>query len=675
MKRTLTKDSVLEDELLGFLSTKPFFEDDSPRTAPWLLCDWFAKCWILMARNGKSRKNKAGKWVDVYRIYWDRLLPNGDRLTDPQYADLLEDCRRLIYAVRSGPYATTDRSFGQYQLANNLFILINWMVIHHFDTPITYLRFSSLTPGDFDHYCENVVFGPPALEQWGQRIDTVLLGLVPTELERHSDKRGRISRKWLGHQCHIALNRTQINQFVTPLLEQYDRMVAHPGSQRRKRRAHASNRERNLRDATLDPRSSSRVEDLLQIWFHLYRQAPIVGNLVRFDAFDDIAPTRLALDLLARAKGRTPSIPTDIALYYFNAAIAWVVDYGPSLVKYTHALDATYNDVKKDDATSAFDYYAPKAFERVPIPRSLTPINISRYHAHPNVTPKDEVYKAPSVQDAQQYLISACFIIIAALTARRHDELLDLTVDCIKEEFDGLDIEFGLLKGSARDILERVTRPIPTLVKLAVDLLIALNANLRAESDDPVIKRLLFIRSDSNNDPATAVTKAVIYKYLDYFADMIDVPLITPTQPNELPYRWYIRPHECRRFLALSYFWGSTTGPSLSALSWFLCHLGHEQTIRYLQEIRKGEELSADAARATVDSLRSERGRADVQQLEQMTLTHFQADSLDWIEPSHIEAYVAMLYARRDIDFDVNDIREQNGSRHCVAITFREKEL
>lgn len=664
---------MLEDELLDFLGAKPFFEDEPPRTAPWLLSDWYAKCWILIARNDKSRKNKVGKWVDVDRIYWDKLLPNGDRLTDPQYADLLEDCRRLIYAVRSGPYATTDRSSGQRQIADNLFVLINWMIIHRFDTPITYLRFSSLTPGDFDRFCEDVAFGPPTLEQWGERIDTVLLDLAPAEIERHSGKHGRISRKWLGQRCQIAPHRLTQSRFTTPLLEQYDRMVRHPVSQYRKRREHASNRERNMRDVTLDPLSVSRVEGLLQIWFHLYRQAPVVGNLVNFDAFEDIAPTRLALDLQARAKGRTPTIPTDIALYYFDAAIAWVVDYGPSLVAYIHALEAAYNDVKDDGATSRFDYYAPKAFARVPIPKPLTPLNISRYHIYPIGTSIDEVRKAPSVQDAQQCLVTACFIIIASFTARRHDELLDLTVDCIKEEFDGLDIEFGLLKGSARDILERVTRPIPTLVKLAVDLLVTLNVNLRAETDDPVLKRLLFIRSSSNNGSAVGVTQAQLYQYLDFFADMIDVPLITPTQPNECPYRWYIRPHECRRFLAMSYFRGSTTGPSLSALSWFLCHLGPEQTILYLQEIRKGAELSADAARATVDSLRSERGRADIRQLEQMTLRHFEAESLDWIEPRQVEAYVAMLYAKRDIDFDVHDIPEQNGSRHCVAITFREQ--
>lgn len=665
---------VLEEELNEFLTTKPLL-DRIPLTAPWLLCDWREPRWILVKRGSKSRKNKQGEWIDVETICWDRLLPNGDRLTDPRYADLLEDVKRLVYAVRSGPYATMDRSHSQRSLADNLMALANWMILHHFDKPITFLRFSSLTPRDFDRFCRDVVYGVAGLEQWERRIAIAMSNSDHETLLKNCTADGRINRLWIEAHCHIEVIRMKSTKLLPPLLD--------PRSRKKQKHTYIPHRQRireKLGNRPIMARSEvksyrlseTRVANLLTTWRHLYKQAPAVGYLLSFDPFIDISPGRLAIELQSRENDRTPDIPPHVALHYFSAAIKWVVDYGPPLIKYLDELDAAYATVKRTRPKARFDYCAPIAFSMVAIPTTLRPLNISRFQEHQRGTRRDVIRNAPSVVDIRRGLIAASFLVVAALTARRRDEVLDLTIDCVREEYDGPDIEFGLLKGSARDILDRVTRPIPALVTLAVNLLLRLTQQARNNSKDQVIRRLLFIRSSRRNQSLQVSYDRLIY-YLELFADLIDAPLLEPNEPHRLPYRWYIRPHECRRFLAMSYFWRAGKHPSLSALSWFLGHLGPTETLRYLQKNRTGAELSTDAAQATIAALRSDAGRKDVLRLKNAVLVHFCTDSLDCIEPHQLEEYLADLYARGNLNIEIHAIAELNGAQQVVALTTKEK--
>lgn len=668
-------DNVLEDELHDFLTTMPILPH-APLTAPWLLSDWPAPRWLLAKRNGKSRKNKHGEWIDVEIIYWDRILPNGDHLTDPKYADILEDAKRLVYAVRSGPYATVDRSNSQYQLANNLMVLINWMIVRQFDLPITFLRFSSLTPADFNHFCNDVVYGPAALEQWELRIDSVLCNADDETLRNNCDTEGRIDRTWLENQCHIDNGRMKAARVLPPFLEPHENSSEEhlPLPKNKMARGKTGNRALSYRHHVKSYRlSDSRVADLLSTWQFLYRQEAVVGNLLSFDPFSDIAPGRLAIELGSREKGRTPDIPPHIALHYFSSAIKWVVDYGPSIVSYLQQLDAAYAEVRRTRPKAHFDYCAPFAFSMVPIPVALKSLGISRYQAHKCGTSREEICRAPSVVDALHCLVAACFVTIASLTARRKEELLDLTIDCVRDEYDGLDIEFGLLKGSARDILDRVTRPIPALVKLAVDILLDVTKKARGKTKDRVLKRMLYLRNAGQSGRSVQITQAHLYRILDLFADLIDVPLLESAESGQPPYRWYIRPHECRRFLPISYFWHTSKHPSLSALSWFLGHLGPTETLRYLQRNRSGSELSGEAAQATIWALRSDAGREDILRLKKTILMQFNADSLECIEPHQLKHYLANLYAHHNLDIEMHAIASLDEIKNTIAITTKER--
>lgn len=669
-------EDVLEKELHEFLTSKPLLEH-GPLTASWLLCDWREPRWILVKRNGKSRKNEQGEWIDVEIIYWDRILPNGDRLTDPKYADILEDAKRLVYAVRSGPYASMDRSNSQHHLAYNLMILINWMIVHQLDTPITFLRFSSLTPADFDRFCNDVAYGPAALEQWERRIDSVISNTDDETLRKNCDAEGRIDRTWLENQCHIGNGgRLSAARVLPPLLEPSERNgeERRPIPKNKAAREKTGNRAVSYRLRVKSYRlSDTRVADLLMTWQFLYRQAAVVGNLLSFDPFADISPGRLAIELESRENDRTLDIPPHIALHYFSAAIKWVVDYGPNIVNYLQQLDVAYAEVRKTRPKARFDYCAPFAFSMVPIPAALKSLGISRYQAYQTVASREVIRHAPSVVDVRRCLVAACFVIIASLTARRKDELLDLTIDCVRDEYDGLDIEFGLLKGSARDILDRVTRPIPALVKLAVDILLAITKKVRGKTKDRILQRLLFLRSIEQNGQSVQISYQQLMHDLDLFADVIEVPLMESDEPGRPPYRWYIRPHECRRFLSMSYFWRTGKRPSLSALSWFLGHLGPAETLRYLQKNRSGAELSGDAAQATIWALRSDAGREDILRLKKTVLIHFQTDSLECIEPYQLEDYLADLYARHDLNVEMHAIATLDEIEHTVAITIKER--
>ena len=83
----------------------------------------------------------AGARPDVSRIHWDVALPDGDRLTDPQWAPLLEAFKRFawsLFADESRYYGRPLKPANASPLSTGIGCLARWMVRRN------YLSFSEL---------------------------------------------------------------------------------------------------------------------------------------------------------------------------------------------------------------------------------------------------------------------------------------------------------------------------------------------------------------------------------------------------------------------------------------------------------------------------------------------------------------------------------------------------
>jgi integrase len=166
------------------------------------------------------------------------------------------------------------------------------------------------------------------------------------------------------------------------------------------------------------------------------------------------------------------------------------------------------------------------------------------------------------------YTAAACWILIAAFSARRDDEIDSLKLDCI-----GGNITDGwFLRSYIGKTLQREEWiPVPSLVARAVEIMVAVSRSAReAVGSDRLFQWL---------NPQGQIIKLDIGRYLDGFAATVNVP---PHLVHDgVPKFWHWHPHQFRRFFAILYFY-RFEGASIEALSHHLRHFNIEMTRRYV---------------------------------------------------------------------------------------------
>ncbi len=659
--------SILNDDLDDFLEKlRVPITFSPPPEFDWLLSPWSQTRWYLISKNGTTRKDKDGKWINAIKINWHQLLPNGKYLTDHEYSHILERTRRLIASMRTGPYASSDRSETQYTTALYLFSLIRWMILQGYHIPpYATLTFSVLTRSDFSTFCEQLECGMPGIESFNMRAGEFLDSLTTKQLKTLRKPCGLINRDLLGNSINIEPIRLH-TPATDIFLRTYETCTKYPEfniSKANKHREHIGNRNERILELAKKPASETVVTEYLRVWNLLHRHSQVIDGLLTFDPIENTTFTSVLDDINFTHKGRTPTIPTNIALYYLDAAIKWVVEYGESLINYRDMLNVKLAEIK-GDRTARNDYYAPIAFNNTPIPKELAELGIKRFHRNPAGTSNKKIRENLSVCEATECLLAACFIIITTFSARRRSEILDLTTNCIHDDYDGYVLDIGLQKASAHYILDHVQRPIPTLVMITVDLLLKMNKDARENTKDHVLASYLFtqhktsgISNLKNND---------IEKRLDLFADIIEVPTFLINGDGDTKRRWYIRPHECRRFFAITYFWNSDSS-NLQSLSWFMGHLTKEETERYIKEECNSNELPTSIVNLTIEALYSNATKGDKIKLKAIAFEHFDVKNLDFIEEKYLTSFIEDLYNNGSLSVEIISAPEtKTGTAICI---------
>ncbi len=207
---------------------------------------------------------------------------------------------------------------------------------------------------------------------------------------------------------------------------------------------------------------------------------------------------------------------------------------------------------------------------RTPIPPPKLALHLLE-HAARWVTDhaKADIGSIADIRDVRR-LATACWILIAAFTARRDEEIDDLSEGCLEgDEADGWWLEVYIEKTLQRK--EKI--PVPGLVASAIRLMMRISEEARGQSG-----------SDRLFQWQTADGRLVwldVGRHLDDFAAAVDVPDHRPRGAPPVPWHWH--PHQFRRFFAVLYF-HRFDGARIEALSHHLRHFNLEMTRRYVTQ-------------------------------------------------------------------------------------------
>jgi len=209
--------------------------------------------------------------------------------------------------------------------------------------------------------------------------------------------------------------------------------------------------------------------------------------------------------------------------------------------------------------------------ERTPIPPPRLALHLLEQSARqvfdhePTVMAAGDADRTEVVRTA-----TACWILIAAFSARRAGEIDDLREGCLR----GDDASGWWLHVYIEKTLQRKEWiPVPGLVARAVETLSSISASARQQTGTD---RLFQWRR-----PDGKVGRFNISRQLDTFAAAVKVPLQGPRDKPAVAWHWH--PHQFRRFFAVLYFY-RFEGATIEVLSHHLRHFNLEMTKRYVTQ-------------------------------------------------------------------------------------------
>ena len=194
--------------------------------------------------------------------------------------------------------------------------------------------------------------------------------------------------------------------------------------------------------------------------------------------------------------------------------------------------------------------------------------------------------KGIGIEGVIRLFSSACFAVISALTARRLNEVLDLSSGCVQMDLDG---DWWLTVYIEKTEQRYDRQPVPSLAVEAIRCMERVSAAART-SGNPSIWQW--------RRPDGSLRRLQPQNDLNVLARAGDLELEADD--------WRFTAHQFRRFFAVLFFWWYDK-PDLPALSHHLRHTDIEMTRRYVTDVEFGriwketsEEFRADFLRDVV---------------------------------------------------------------------------
>lgn len=208
--------------------------------------------------------------------------------------------------------------------------------------------------------------------------------------------------------------------------------------------------------------------------------------------------------------------------------------------------------------------------ERTPIPPPMLALHLLEQAARWIFDPRQPEMASTTCRERVLRTATACWIIIAAFTARRDEEVDELQQGCLRgDAASGWWLHVYIEKTLQR----KEWVPVPELVAQAVEVLSNISAAARRKTGTEHLFQ--WLRPDGE------VTRLNVGRHLDAFAAVVQVPLHRPR--GGPPVAWHWHPHQFRRFFAVLYFY-RFEGGTIEALSHHLRHFSLEMTKRYVTQ-------------------------------------------------------------------------------------------
>ncbi|MCW1754818.1 hypothetical protein [Rhizobium acaciae] len=422
-----------------------------------------------------------------------------------EHANLYATFKELVFWLRAGNYTRIDDAAWHAQYARTLLRICYGMTVRGF------YSFASLTSFDIDMLCEEAAMGSDSLLRAS--------AIVKEKLGAYSSWDGVPHALAKNKQFNIGAIRLAFNLpqkwAAIEINSEVEVATARLNGELKTSVA-------DLREDPITVQNIQRVTTLFDALYALrhYIEAPTI----RFRPFPE-GPAKRADNLGARTT-RTPIAPPLLVMSLLEQSVRFVANN-------SDAVQAAYEAVL--DARENGEVYRPDA-------EALRP-RISQ-------------------------IAVACFILIAAFTARRTEEIKMLERDCLEgNEVDGWWMKCYIEKTQRT----RSWIPIPNIVARAVQVLSSFNA-------------------DGDGDP-----NALIFDYLDPVSGKIadlapegkindfarSVGAVEHANDNGDSLIWHWQPRQFRRFFAVLYIWRYKG--KFESLSHHLRHFNLEMTNDYVK--------------------------------------------------------------------------------------------
>lgn len=589
---------------------------------PWLDSDFEAIEWKIKCEGGKTISIRFDDFVPTTR----------GTLSDKKFLKAIITIKKILVLARTGISKDSDneslttRADSMASNANSLKILLLFLIKNYGEIQVSKGGFELLTKDDLDQFYEEVATG---------RADKAsgLYDEVIKELKHYHVKpqdmasllKATKNKKTIEIKFTELFNKLGIDsdaQYCSELTLERIRYYFHElfpdlnvslinkeikNKQRKRNQGDYPNACPPKIEKGLDTISQTTFERLTFGPKLLAEYAPSLPELSKY-SYPTTAPANTLLEKYVREKGRTPNIPTTVALHYLNESIKLIDVYGDDIIATKKHFEKELLRLHKENPKARRDHLLDpsKSFLNqimMPDNKFTQDFKVSRYNELPHGSSAKDKRDNVTILFAFKLLCAATYILIHTFCIKRISEVLSLRASNLEHGlWGGYEIFFGIRKASPTENSVLVTgRPIPNIVFRAYSQLMASNEVLVDCNEDP----FLFLSKPTTDGKGSLpenlkMSAPAITERLIDFADFIELP----TQiENGVESRYYLtRTHVLRRFGAKA-FYSLSDLSDFPALSWLMGHRDTDETWRYLLEDVGNEEMTEEEAIAVLDAL------------------------------------------------------------------------
>lgn len=369
--------------------------------------------------------------------------------------------------------------------------------------------------------------------------------------------------------------------------------------------------------------------------------------------------------------GRFLTLPTKVAFDAVKDAIEFHLKYGKALIdSYCRLAVATMAARKNGNHSATMVTLPKKNFIRAIDPKlkelgvtrlgfSIKEMEKSAVHVRKGTS--TEYYKNLRENKGLLELLSVyvgCVqIVVGALVARRHSEMVSLNVDdCLDQSESWLIFANAKSTSGLWGFRNEEARPIDPI---AVKMINQLQRMQKVLKRIGVIDELgpLFSTPEIRGHLKLTINASRYNKNMDLFCDYFEV------EQDVHGRRYYIRQHTLRRFFAMLFFHSSAFG-GIDTLRWMLGHTDLKHVWHYITESTPGRVLRATTAQWTAENLsKLSAGNQGYKDLVELIYARFGVKEVSLVETEDLEGMIEELLLQGSVDIEPEFFEDENGQQ------------